>query len=96
MSFLTPWALLLTALAGVPLLLHLLRRRTGVRVDFPAVRYLLRAEREHAREVRLRNLLLMVVRVGIVLAVAFAVARPVGPLPGFGHPPTALAIVIDN
>lgn len=96
MSFLTPWALLLTALAGVPLLLHLLRRRTGVRVDFPAVRYLLRAEREHAREVRLRNLLLMLVRVGIVLAVSFAVARPVGILPGFGHPPTALAIVIDN
>lgn len=96
MSFLTPWALLLTALAGVPLLLHLLRRRTGVRVDFPAVRYLLRAEREHAREVRLRNLLLMLVRVGIVLAVSFAVARPIGPLPGFGHPPTALAIVIDN
>lgn len=96
MSFLTPWALLLTALAGVPLLLHLLRRRTGVRVDFPAVRYLLRAEREHAREVKLRNLLLMLVRVGIVLAVSFAVARPVGVLPGFGHPPTALAIVIDN
>jgi hypothetical protein len=95
-SFLTPWALLLSALAGVPLLLHLLRRRTGVRVDFPAVRYLLRAEREHAREVRLRNLLLMLVRVGIVLAVSMAVARPVGMLPGFGHPPTALAIVIDN
>lgn len=96
MSFLTPWALLLSALAAVPLLLHLLRRRTGVRVDFPALRYLLRAEREHAREVRLRNLLLMLVRVGIVLAVSCAVARPVGPLPGFGHPPTALAIVMDN
>lgn len=96
MSFLTPWALLLSAIAGVPLLLHLLRRRTGVRVDFPAVRYLLRAEREHAREVRLRNLLLMLVRVGIVLAVAFAIAKPIGPLPGFGHPPTAVAIVLDN
>lgn len=96
MSFLSPWALLLGALAGVPLLLHLLRRRTGVKVDFPAVRYLLRAEREHAREVRLRNLLLMLLRVGIVLAVALAVSRPVGPLPGFGHPPTAIALVIDN
>jgi hypothetical protein len=95
-SFLSPWALLLGALAGVPLLLHLLRRRTGVKVDFPAVRYLLRAEREHAKEVRLRNLLLMLLRVGIVLAIALAVARPVGPLPGFGHPPTAVALVLDN
>lgn len=96
MSFLAPWALLLAAAAAVPLLLHLLRRRTGTRVDFPAVRYLLRAEKEHAREVRLRNLLLMLVRVGIVLAVALALAQPVGPLPGFGHPPTAVAIVLDN
>lgn len=96
MSFLAPWALLLAAVAGVPLLLHLLRRRTGVRFDFPAVRYLMRAEREHAREVKLRNLLLMLLRIGIVLALAFAAARPVGPLPGFGHPPTAIAIVLDN
>jgi hypothetical protein len=95
-SFLAPWALVLAAAAAVPLLLHLLRRRTGTRVDFPAVRYLLRAEKEHAREVRLRNLLLMLVRVGIVLAIALALAQPVGPLPGFGHPPTAVAIVLDN
>ncbi|MDH5233624.1 MAG: VWA domain-containing protein [Gemmatimonadota bacterium] len=96
MSFLAPWALLLAAAAGVPLLLHLLRRRTGARVDFPAVRYLLRMEKEHAREVRLKNLLLMVLRVAIILALAFAAARPVGPLPGVGHAPTAVALVLDN
>ena len=76
MSFLAPWALLLSAAAAVPLLLHLLRRRTGTRVEFPAVRYLLRAEKEHAREVRLRNIVLMLLRVAIVLAIAFAMARP--------------------
>ncbi len=96
MSFLAPWALLLAAAVGVPLVLHLLRRRTGARIDFPAVRYLLRMEREHANEVRLKNLLLMLLRVGIVLAIALAAARPIGPLPGLGHPPTAVAIVIDN
>lgn len=96
MSFLAPWALLLAAAAGVPLLLHLLRRRTGAKLDFPAVRYLLRMEKEHAREVRLKNLLLMVLRVAIVLALAFAAARPVGPLPGVGHAPVAAALVLDN
>ena len=96
MSFLAPWALLLAVAAGVPLLLHLLRRRTGAKIDFPAVRYLLRAEKEHAREVKLRNLLLMVLRVAIVLALAFAAARPVGPLPGVGHAPVAVALVLDN
>ncbi|HRN52948.1 MAG TPA: BatA domain-containing protein, partial [Gemmatimonadaceae bacterium] len=75
MNFLTPWALLLGVAAAVPLLLHLLRRRSGERVEFPALRYLLRAEREHAREVRLRNLLLLLVRIAMVLAIAAALAR---------------------
>lgn len=96
MNFLAPWALLLSVVAAVPLLLHLLRRRTGERVEFPALRYLLRAEREHAREVRLRNLLLLLVRIALVLAIAAALARPIGPLPGVGHPPTAVAILLDN
>lgn len=96
MSFLAPWALLIAGAAAVPLLLHLLRRRTGTRVEFPALRYLLRAEREHAREVRLRNIALMLLRVGVVLAVALAMARPVGLLPGVAHPPTAVVLVIDN
>jgi hypothetical protein len=96
MSFLAPWALLLAAAAGVPLVLHLLRRRTGTKFDFPAVRYLLRAQKEHAREVKLRNLLLMLLRIGIVVAIAMAAARPIGPLPGLGHAPTAVAILLDN
>jgi len=95
-SFLAPWALLLAAAAGVPLLLHLLRRRTGDKIDFPAVRYLMRMEREHAREVRLKNLLLMVLRIAIIVAIALAAARPLGWLPGVGHAPTAVAIVLDN
>ncbi len=98
MSFLAPWALLLGAAVGVPLVLHLLRRRTGTRFDFPAVRYLLRAEKDHAREVKLRNMLLMLLRIGIVVALALAAARPIGPLfiPGMGHAPAAVAIVLDN
>ncbi|MEK0430317.1 MAG: hypothetical protein RL139_121 [Gemmatimonadota bacterium] len=96
MTFLAPWALVLAAAAGVPLVLHLWRRRATQRVEFPAVRYLRRMQREHAREVTLQNLLLMLLRVGIVLALALAAARPVGPLPGASHAPTAVALVLDN
>lgn len=98
MSFLAPWALVLGVAALFPLLLHLLRRRTGARIDFPAVRYLLRAEKEHSREVKLRNLLLMFLRIAIVLSIAFAAARPLVrmSIPLAGHPPTALALVLDN
>src|SRR5690348_7077681 len=73
-SFLAPLWLALAGAAAVPLLIHLLRRRIGTRVEFPAARYLARAEQEHSRSLKLRNLLLMLLRVAIVLLVALAAA----------------------
>ena len=96
MSFLAPLWLALAGAVAVPLLLHLMRRRLGTRVEFPAARYLLRAEKEHSRQLRLRNLLLMLLRVLAVLFVAMAAARPATQWFGGGHRPTALAIVHDN
>jgi hypothetical protein len=95
-SFLAPLYLFLGAAIAVPLLIHLMRRRIGLRVDFPAARYLLRAERENSRTLRIKNLLLMLLRVLAVLAVAFAAARPLAEWVGAGHAPTALAVVVDN
>ena len=96
MTFLAPLYLLLGAAAAVPLLLHLLRRNIATRVDFPAARYLLRAELEHSRSLRLRNLLLMLLRVLLVLVLALAAARPFLSGLGVGHGPTAVAVVLDN
>lgn len=96
MSFLAPFYLALAGAIAVPLLIHLLRRRIGARVDFPAARYLARAEREHSRTLRIRNLLLMLLRVLALLAIAVAAARPVARWMGAGHAPTAMAIVVDN
>ncbi len=96
MSLLAPFALLLGLAAAVPLWLHLRRRKVEMRLDFPAVRYLLRAEQEHARELKARNALLLLLRVAIVLLIAFAAARPLARLGGTGHGPTALAVVLDN
>jgi hypothetical protein len=96
MTFLAPLFLLLGGAAAVPLLLHLLRRNVSTRVDFPAARYLLRAEQEHSTSLRLRNLLLMLLRVLLVLALALAAARPFVSGFGVGHGPTAVAVVLDN
>ena len=96
MSFLAPLYLLLGGAVAVPLLLHLLRRRIGARLEFPAARYLLRAEKENSRTLRIRNLLLMMLRIAALLAITVAAARPVARWLGAGHGPTALAIVVDN
>jgi hypothetical protein len=95
-SFLAPLFLSLAALAGVPLLVHLLRRRVTRRVPFPAVRFLLQTEREHDRERLVRNRLLLLLRLVAVLALVAAVARPMARFGGSGHPPIAVAIVLDQ
>ncbi|HEY4216165.1 MAG TPA: BatA and WFA domain-containing protein [Gemmatimonadaceae bacterium] len=96
MGFLAPWYLLLGGAVAIPLLIHLLRRKVGLRVEFPAARYLARAEKEHSRNLRIRNLLLMLLRVLAVLAVTLAAARPTARWLGAGHAPTALVVVVDN
>ena len=96
MGFLAPAFLALAVLAGVPLLVHLLRRRVGRTVEFPAVRYLARMEQEHSRELKLRHRLLLFLRVLAVVALALAAARPMARLAGLGHAPVALALVVDN
>jgi len=96
-GFLQPWALLGLLAAGIPPLLHLLGRRQPPTVVFPAVRYLSAAEREHSRRLKLRNLLLLALRVAAIVFVVLALSRPVVRIPsGSSHPPAALAVVVDN
>ncbi|MGH7577064.1 MAG: BatA domain-containing protein, partial [Longimicrobiales bacterium] len=96
MGFLSPALLFLGAVATVPLILHLLQRHQGPRVVFPALRYLRRAEKESARRIRLRQLLLMLLRIAAVLLIALAAGRPFAESGGATHEPTAVAIVLDN
>ncbi len=96
MGALNPLFLLAGAAVAVPLLLHLLQRQEGRRVAFPALRYLERTEREHARRIRLRQILLLALRMTAVLAVVGAGAGLFLGGRGSSHPPTALALVLDN
>ena len=96
-GFLNPLALLGLLAAGIPPLLHLLGRRQPPTVVFPAVRYLTAAEREHSRRLKLRNLVLMLLRIAVIVCVVLALSRPVVRFRvGASHPPTAVALVLDN
>jgi hypothetical protein len=97
--FLHPLALLGLAAAAIPALLHLLERRTPPEAEFPPLRYLRDAERQSARRLRLRHLLLLVLRTSVVVLIVLAAARPILPAGGGAgtvHAPTALAVVLDN
>lgn len=76
MTFLTP-AFLLGALAvAVPIVLHFLRRERLPSVPFSDVRLLRGARLEQTRRQRLRELLLLALRVAALLLLALAFARP--------------------
>src|SRR5690625_7430511 len=96
MGFLAPLLLTLGVAVSVPLILHLLQREQGPRVIFPAMRYLQRAERENARRIRLRQILLMALRLGLIILLVLAAARPFLRSGGTDHEPTAVAIILDN
>jgi hypothetical protein len=95
-TFFTPLFLLAAAALAIPLLLHLFRRREGRIQSFPALRYLQRSTRERARTVRLRQLLLMALRLAILALLVLTGARLVLPLAGGDQPPAGIAIVVDN
>ena len=96
MSFLSPWLLVLGLAIAVPVLLHLMHRRPGPRLDFPALRYLRRAEKESGRRVRVRQLLLLALRIAAIALLALAAARPFLRTGASGHPPTDVVLVLDN
>jgi Aerotolerance regulator N-terminal/von Willebrand factor type A domain len=76
MTFLSPLFLLGAIAAGVPIVLHLLKREPEARIKFAAVKMLKHAPVEHTARHRLRELLLLALRVATLLLLALAFARP--------------------
>jgi len=76
LSFLSPLFLIGAIAAAVPILLHLFHRKTEVVIDFPAVNMLRGAPVQQHRRRRLRELLLLALRVVALLLLALSFARP--------------------
>ena len=75
-AFLSPLFLVGVAAAAIPIAIHLFYRRTEPVIDFAAMRYLRRAPVEHSRRRRLRELVLLALRVTALVLLALAFARP--------------------
>jgi hypothetical protein len=76
LSFLSPMFLAGAAAAAVPIVLHLLKREPETRVKFAAVKLIKQAPVEHTDKRRLRELLLLALRVTALVLLAIAFARP--------------------
>jgi hypothetical protein len=76
LSFLHPAFLLGTLATAVPVVIHLIYRRRALVHHFPAVRFLLLADKRTARKFRLHQWLLLALRVLAILLLALVLARP--------------------
>src|ERR1041384_3311884 len=76
MAFLNPVFLLGAIAAGVPILVHLVRRTRAPRIQFPSLMFLRKIEQKTIRRRKLRNLLLLMMRCAALLLLALAFARP--------------------
>jgi hypothetical protein len=92
--FLNPWALVAIAALAVPILLHLTGRRRPHRVPFPTLRFVPASALPRARR-KIEDIVLLIVRCGVIAAAVAAVAQPLWPLPAGDADAVARAIVVD-
>jgi hypothetical protein len=99
-AFTNPLLLLGLAGASLPVLAHLLNRRTRRTIVFPTIRLLRESRASQSRLYRLRRYILMALRCLAVAAIALAFARPLwlergtpAVAPGKG---AALVLILDN
>ena len=100
MNFLQPLFLAGLLAAALPLLVHLFNRRKAVRRPFPAMAYLLESNKRTARSVKVRQWVLMALRVLAIAMLALALSKPFflseqGVTAG-ERMPTAVVVVVDT
>jgi len=84
----------------IPLVIHLLTRRTPVLITFPTLRFLMAATANQSQLFRIRHYLLLLIRTAIILLLLAAFLRPIltkGTLAATSTPAggTAAIIIID-
>ena len=100
MEFVNPAILVGAGLAAIPVVLHLIMRQQPRILEFPALRFLQAREHANRRQMKLRHLLLLLLRVAAICLLAMALARPsirsASGVIGDQEAPTAAALVFDT
>ncbi|OQX92192.1 MAG: hypothetical protein B6D58_04135 [candidate division Zixibacteria bacterium 4484_95] len=97
MTFLNSIFLAALVATVIPLLIHFLSRRRIKIVDFSSLKFLLVMQKSKLRWLKIRELLLLLIRMMILAMLALAFARPaLTSRHGSSHAPTSAVILIDN
>ncbi len=97
-SFLNPLFLIGIAAVALPVIAHLISRKSGVVKKFPAVRFLIASRGDASARSRLKDLLLLLLRALVIVLLVLVFAKPAlftfAPAGSVG--PRMLAIIVDN
>jgi aerotolerance regulator-like protein len=88
-----------TALAALPVILHLFMKQTPKHVVFPALRLIRERQKRSRKKLRIKNWLLLLARMALVALMALALARPrlfSQTSLGDQEVPTAVGLVFDT
>jgi hypothetical protein len=99
MTFIHGYLLAGLVLVGVPVLLHLIMRQKPKQLAFPAFRFLRQKARINQRKIRLQHWLLLALRMLLIAALCFALARPrlaASRVPFGGEQAVAAVLVFDT
>lgn len=96
-SFLNTGILLAAAAALIPLIIHLFSRRQVKIIDFSSLKHLKAMQRRQVKRLRIRQLLLLILRMLIIFTVVLAFARPTTSGGSLGsHASVSAVILFDN
>jgi hypothetical protein len=100
LSFASPWFVLGFLSIAVPIYLHLYHRKTPIRKEFPSLRLIRLSVEFVARRRRMKNLLLLFLRILTIILVVMALSRPyIGQSASAGaasSTPAAFVVLLDN
>jgi hypothetical protein len=100
MTFLNPFLLVGLAAAAIPIILHLLNLRKLRTVEFSSLQFLKELQKTKMRRLKIRQLLLLLVRTLIIIALVLAFSRPAlrGSFAGTigTHAKTTIVVILDD
>jgi hypothetical protein len=100
LTFASPWFLLGLLSIAIPIYLHLYHRKTPIRKEFPSLRLIRLSVEFTARRKKMKNLILLALRLFLLILVITALARPFigqsASAKATSSNPAATVVLLDN
>ncbi|MFH1230500.1 MAG: BatA domain-containing protein, partial [Planctomycetota bacterium] len=97
LNFVNPLFAWLGLAALIPLIIHILNRRRYQKIRWAAMEFLLKALHKNRRRLQMENLILLLLRMLIIIVLAFVLAKPyLKSSANLAEPDTHYIIAIDN